>query len=155
MSLFTKIGFLSTLTVFSLAAAQTTPIDHRFGVQAAIGPFLLSGGGSVALAQFGEDRVELQALGNALLIPTLSLSRGVEADLLFSHPLSARWKLYGGPGLFTSSSGGGSSTNIGIGALVGVRSGPGLGFFAEAGPVKFFGGSGIAPLVRIGVNYSF
>jgi len=131
---------------------------QRFGVQAAVGPLLLSGGGSVVLAQFGErgeDQVELRVLGNLLLIPTVGIIRGVEGNVLLSHPLSARWRLYGGLGLYTASPGPGLGTNVGVGALLGVRSGPGLGFFAEAAPVKFFNSSGIAPLVRIGVNYSF
>lgn len=139
----------------SLAAAQANPVGQRFGVQAAVGPLLLSGGGSVTVAQFGEDRLELRALGNFLLIPTVGIVRGVEGNVLLSHPLSARWRVYGGLGLYTAGQGAGLPVNTGISALLGVRSGPGLGFFAEAGPVKFFNSSGIAPLVRLGVNYSF
>ncbi|WP_161881721.1 hypothetical protein [Deinococcus alpinitundrae] len=69
--------------------------------------------------------------------------------------LSRGWQVYGGlAAAITSISPGSQAIYFGLGGLVGVRSGPGLGVFAEAGAVTFFGGV-TGPLLRLGVNLQF
>lgn len=88
-------------------------------------------------------------------VPTFASAVGAEADLLLSRALSERWRVYGGlAAAITSISPGSQAVYFGLGGLVGVRSGPGLGVFAEAGVATFFGGV-TGPLLRLGVNYSF
>ena len=154
--------FLLLLTVClaaSGAAAQTatpTAPTGRFGVQlGGVPPFLVSAGAYARLADTGSNQLEGRVLVSSAFVPTLISAVGGEADLLLSRSLSERWRVYGGlAAAVASTSVNGQTSYFGLGGLVGVRSGPGLGFFAEAGAATFFGGV-TGPLLRLGVNYSF
>lgn len=145
------------------AAAQTTvtpadtlPSAGRYGVQVGgVPPFLVSAGAYARLADTGPNRLEGRVLISSAFVPTFASAVGAEADLLLSRPLSEHWRVYGGlAAAIISISPGSQATYFGLGGLVGVRSGPGLGVFAEAGAATFFGGV-TGPLLRVGVNYSF
>lgn len=145
------------------AAAQTTatpadasPPTGRYGVQlGGVPPFLVSAGGYARLSDIGSNRLEGRVLLSSAFLPTFASALGAEADVLISHPLSERWRVYGGLAAAVANiSPGDQTTYFGLGGLVGVRSGPGLGVFAEAGVATFFGGV-TGPLLRLGVNYSF
>ncbi|AZI43560.1 hypothetical protein EHF33_13045 [Deinococcus psychrotolerans] len=157
---------LTFLLLASCAAAQsaapgvptapTLPPAERYGVQlGGIPPFFLSAGGYKVLTDLGAGQLEGRALISTLGIPTFITALGAEADLLASYPLSVHWKVYGGvAAAFTSTSVNNATNYFGLGGLVGVRSGPGLGFFIEAGVGTFFGGF-TGPFGRTGVTYSF
>jgi len=144
------------------AAAQTAqlpttqPPAERYGVQiGGIPPFLVSAGAYARLTDSGPNRLEGRVLVSSAFVPTFISAVGAEADVLLSRPLSERWRIYGGlAAAITSTSVNGQTSYFGLGGLVGVRSGPGLGLFAEVGAATFFGGV-TGPLLRVGVNYSF
>lgn len=146
----------------SCAAAQgaaptlSAPPADRSGVQlGGIPPFFVSGGGYTTLTDLGTGQLEGRVLASVLWAPTFITAYGAEADVLVSYPLSPYWRAYGGVAAgATSSSNNGGTNYFGLGGLVGVRSGPGFGFFIEAGAATFFGGV-TGPFGRIGVKYSF
>ncbi|UWX63657.1 hypothetical protein [Deinococcus rubellus] len=137
-------------------APDAPPLAGRYGVQlGGVPPFLVSAGGYARLSDTGSNRLEGRVLLSSAFLPTFASALGAEADLLISRPLSERWRVYGGLAAAVANiSPGDQSTYFGLGGLVGVRSGPGLGIFAEAGVATFFGGV-TGPLLRLGVNYSF